>query len=211
MDSQKYISDIAFTETVKAWQTENGSRESYQRMIEEEDWSDRITPHLEVRLNEVNSFYLATVNTAGQPYIQHRGGPKGFLRIIDDKTLGIADFKGNQQFISTGNLSESNKVHLFIMDYTQRSRIKIWAEARLVEDDISLIESLTVPGYRGEPERAILFDVKAWTVNCPAHIPQKVDLIHVRNVIASLEARVKELEDENAELRSFVGKTAPAE
>lgn len=165
-----FVSDIAFTPAVKREQEKNGSRSSYARMEQRGGWENRITPDLSAFIAERDSFYLATATADGQPYIQHRGGPKGFLRVLDDSTLGFADFSGNAQYISVGNLSENDKAYLFLMDYPNRRRIKIWGTAHIVEDDESLLSRLSEPAYGGKPERAIVFRIKAWDANCPQHI-----------------------------------------
>ncbi len=164
-----FASDIAFTDSVKAIQTRYGSRDSYAR-IEENWWPDHITPELAGFISERDSFYMATVNAEGQPYIQHRGGPKGFLKVLDDRTLGFADFKGNRQYISYGNLEDNNKVSLFLMDYPNRTRIKIWGTAEVKENDQALIDQLSVSGYKGKAERAFIIHVQTWDRNCPQHI-----------------------------------------
>ena len=120
----------------------------------------------------MRSFYLATASADGQPYVQHRGGPPGFLRVVDERTLGFADFKGNRQYITTGNLAENGKAFIFIMDYAQRRRVKLWGRARVVEADAALLARLWPEGYEARPEQAILFEIEAWDTNCPQHIPQ---------------------------------------
>jgi predicted pyridoxine 5'-phosphate oxidase superfamily flavin-nucleotide-binding protein len=164
-----YASDIAFTESVKAIQTRHGSRNSYAR-VEKNGWPDRISAELADFISQRDSFYMATVNDEGQPYIQHRGGAKGFLKIVDDRTLGFADFQGNRQYISYGNLEENNKVCLFLMDYPNRTRIKIWGAAKVIEDDQELINKLSISGYKGKSERAFIIRVETWDKNCPQHI-----------------------------------------
>ncbi len=166
---KQYASDIAFTESVKAIQTRYGSRNSYAR-VEKDWWPDRITTELADFITERDSFYMATVNGAGQPYLQHRGGAKGFLKVIDDHTLGFADFRGNRQYISYGNLEENNKVCLFLMDYPNRTRIKIWGTAKVIEDDQELINKLSIFDYNGKSERAFIIQVETWDKNCPQHI-----------------------------------------
>ncbi len=166
---KQYASDIAFTESVKAIQTRQGSRNSYAK-IEKEWWPDSISPELANFISERDSFYMATVNSEGQPYIQHRGGAKGFIKVLDDRTLGFADFRGNRQYISYGNLEENNKVCLFLMDYPNQIRIKIWGTAKVIEDDQELINKISVSGYKGKPERAFIIQVKTWDKNCPQHI-----------------------------------------
>jgi hypothetical protein len=193
MDNQRPNSDIAFTETVKQLQRRNGSRDAYAKM-ESRGWQDRITPQLAAFIAQQNSCYLATVNAEGQPYIQHRGGPRGFLMPIDEHTLAMADFRGNRQFISQGNLLENGKAFIFLMDYANRRRIKIWGEASMVEGDDALLRSVTPDDYAAAPERVLLFKVSAWDANCPQHIPRKIDADEVDDLLAKRDRRIAELE-----------------
>ena len=133
--------------------------------------------------------------------MQHRGGPRGFLRVLDERTLAFADFRGNRQYISQGNLAENDRAFLFLMDYARRRRIKIWGRARVVEDDPALLERLADPAYEGRPEQAIVFEIEAWNANCPQHIPQRFDAAQVATAVAALQARIAELEQENAALQ----------
>jgi predicted pyridoxine 5'-phosphate oxidase superfamily flavin-nucleotide-binding protein len=199
-----YASDVAFTPKVKEIQARRGSRRQYARMEEARGWRTTVTEDLATYIAERDSFYLATANAAGQPYIQHRGGPKGFLKVIDEHTLAFADFRGNRQYITTGNLAENDKAYLFLMDYTHRRRVKIWGRARVVEDDPALLQSLAVPGYEGKPEQAILFTIEAWDTNCPQHIPQMFAATDVAAAIERLQGRITELEAEVAKLRGAV-------
>ena len=187
-------SDIAFTPGVKAIQSRRGSRASYQKAAATRPWPDRITPELAAFIAERDSAYLATVNEEGQPYIQHRGGPKGFIHVLDDKTLAFADYRGNRQYVTTGNLAGNDRAFLFLMDYAERRRIKIWGRARIVDDDPALLARLMPEGYRARPEQALLFTVEAWDVNCPQHIPRKLDEADVVAVVGRLQARIAELE-----------------
>src|SRR5262245_42771268 len=175
MEKHTPTTDVAFTESVKAIQTRKGSRAPYEKVEERGGWQDRVTPELAAFLAERDSFYLATANAQGQPYVQHRGGPRGFLRVLDERTLGFADFRGNRQYISQGNLAENDRAFLFLMDYRRRRRIKIWGRARVVEDDPALVERLSDPAYEGRPEQAIVFRIEAWDINCPQHIPKRYD------------------------------------
>ncbi len=193
-------SDIAFTPAVKIEQEKRGSRANYQKMSEKHDWSDTVTDALEIFIAERNSFYLATATKDGQPYIQHRGGPKGFLKVIDEKTLGFADYAGNRQYISIGNAAENDKAYIFLMDYTNQRRIKLWGKLRVVEDDPQLLEKLVAPGTQGRAERAFLFEITAWDVNCPQHIPQMFTLETVELATSKLTRRIQELEAEVARL-----------
>ena len=169
----KPVSDIVFSPAVKAVQERMGSRASYARMEAGQGWASTVTPDLEMFLGERDSFYLATANDDGQPYIQHRGGPKGFLRVLDESTLGFADFSGNMQYISTGNLSENDKVALFFMDYEHRRRVKLWGRAQVIEGDETLLDRLTVDGYGAKPERAFVIHVEAWGRELSAAHPAK--------------------------------------
>ncbi len=194
------VSDIAFTPAVKAWQARLGSRAGYARMAEKRDWSDSVTPDLAAFLAERDSFYLATASADGRPYIQHRGGPAGFLKVLDDKHLAFADFGGNKQYISAGNLSENNRASIFLMDYANRQRIKLWGRARVVEDDAALLERLADPAYRATPECAVVFEIEAWDVNCPQHIARRYTDDQIAPALAKLQARIDELEAEVKEL-----------
>lgn len=195
-------SDIAFTPAVKAVQIRKGSRTAYARMEARGGWDTTITPELAAFLAEQDSIYFATASAGGQPYIQHRGGPPGFLHVLDDHTLAFADFVGNRQFITTGNLAENPRAHIFAMDYLNRRRIKLWGTARVVDDDPALLASLMPAGYAAKPEQVIVFTVAAWDSNCPQHIPQKVDVSAVAATVEALQKRVAELEAELARLRT---------
>src|SRR5882672_10760697 len=201
-----YSSDVAFTPTVKALQTRKGSRASYGRVEEKGGWQTRITPDLAGFIAAQTSVFLATVNAEGQPYIQHRGGPPGFLRVLDDKTIGFADFAGNRQYITQGNLADNPKAHLFLIDYVQRQRVKIWGEARIVENDAESIAKLMPDGYRARVEQVILFIVSAWNENCSQHIPQRFEAADVVAALAERDQRIEMLEAELKELRKTNGK-----
>ncbi len=194
-------SDIAFTPTVKALQTARGSRSTYARTEQRGGFRTAISDGLAAFLGGVDTAYLATTNAVGQPYAQHRGGPKGFIRVIGEHTIAFADYTGNKQYITTGNLAENDKAFLFLMDYTRRRRIKIWGRARVIADDPELLAKLMPEHYQAIPEQAIVFDIEAWDMNCPQHIPQKLDSADVSVAIGRLEARITELEAENATLR----------
>lgn len=188
--------DHAFSASVKAIQARKGSRGAYEEMV----MRSVIDAELAAFIGERTSFYLGTVSADGQPYIQHRGGPKGFLRVIDERTLGFADYIGNRQYISQGNLEDNPKAFLFLMDYTHRRRVKIWGEARVIEGDAEMVRTLFPSGYRARPEQAMLFRVNAWDTNCPQHIPQKFDADDVAAAIAAKDARIAELEAQLAAL-----------
>jgi len=189
-----YSSDVAFTPAVKAVQERKSSRQSYARMEESGSWQTRITPGLKVFIEAQASVFLATANPQGQPYIQHRGGPPGFLTVLDDETIGFVDFVGNRQYITLGNLAENPKAHLFLIDYAHRKRVKLWGEARVVEGDLDLTQRLMPKGYKARPSQVILFKVRAWDVNCPQHIPQRLEAAEVAAVIAERDRRIADLE-----------------
>jgi uncharacterized protein len=206
--SHAYSSDVGFTPAVKSIQTRKGSREHYERAEQRGGWRTEIDDNLAAFLAETNSFYLATASADGQPYIQHRGGPKGFVKILDKRTIAFADYAGNRQYITQGNLSENPKAYIFVMDYAHRRRVKIWGEAKVVDDDPALMASLMPRGYKARPEQVILFKISAWDTNCPQHIPQKFDAADVAAALATRDARIAELE---AELATLKGEPAPAQ
>lgn len=191
-------SDIAFSPAVKAAQERYGSRGHFERRG---DWPVAITEDLAGFLGQATTLYLATASAQGQPYMQHRGGPPGFLRVLDERTLAFADFAGNRQYVTVGNLDENPQAMLFVMDYETRRRVKLWGTARYVEDDPVLIERLFPAGYAARGERAILFEVAAWDVNCRQHIPQLYPADAVTAAIGALETRIRALEAENEMLR----------
>ena len=190
--------DIAFSPAVKDVQTRRGSRQGYARMEQKGSAATAIDANLAEFIADMRSFYLATASRDGQPYIQHRGGPPGFLHVLDENTLGFADFTGNRQYISTGNLDENPKAMIFLMDYRNRRRVKIWGRARVVEDDPALLERLLPKDYQARGEAAILFTVEAWDVNCPQHIPQML----FTEDVTELADRIGALEAENTRLRA---------
>jgi hypothetical protein len=199
-DDLQYPSDVAFTPAVKSIQDRKGSRDNYARMEEGEGWSTTITPALAAFIAEQNSIYLGTANAAGQPYIQHRGGPPGFLRVVDESTLAFVDFKGNRQYITQGNLTENPKAFVFLMDYAHRRRIKLWGTAWFVEGDAELVKSLMPDGYRAHPEQVFMFSLSAWDANCPQHIPKRVDLAQMEAVVTAKDRSIVELTERVGEL-----------
>ena len=201
------MGDAAFSPAVKSIQARKGSREAFAHLEQSRGWRTEIDENLAAFLAETNSFYLATASAGGQPYIQHRGGPKGFLKVLDKHTLAFADFAGNRQYITQGNLSENPTAFMFVMDYAHRRRVKIWGEARVVEDDSALMQSLMPKHYRARGEQVILFTIAAWDTNCPQHIPQKFDAADVAAALAARDARIAELE---AEVAALKGETATA-
>ena len=197
-----YSSDVAFTPSVKSVQSRKGSREAYARVEERGGWETRITPELAQFIAAQTSVFLATVSAEGQPYIQHRGGPPGFLHVLDDRTIAFADFAGNRQYITQGNLADNPKAHLFLIDYAHRQRVKIWGEARVVEGDAELIAQLMPEGYRARPEQAIVLTVSAWNANCPQHIPQRFEAADVAKALTEREERIAALEAKIERLRA---------
>lgn len=202
MSAQAYSSDVAFTPSVKAVQARKGSRRSYARIEERGGWQTCITPDLARFIEAQTSIFLATATREGQPYIQHRGGPAGFLKVLDDKTIGFADFVGNKQYITQGNLAENPKAYLFLIDYAHRQRVKIWGEARVIEGDAELTAKLMPEDYKARPEQVILFTVSAWDVNCQQHIPQRFEAADVAAALAERDSRIAALEAEIARLRA---------
>jgi predicted pyridoxine 5'-phosphate oxidase superfamily flavin-nucleotide-binding protein len=195
-------SDVAFTPTVKAIQSRKGSRRAYERMESRGSWQTTITAELRGFIEAQRSVFLATANLDGQPTIQHRGGPAGFLKVLDENTIAFVDFVGNRQYITLGNLSENSKAHLFLIDYARLRRIKIWGTARAVEGDGDLVAKLMPQGYKARPEQVILFAVHAWDSNCPQHIPQRFEAADVAASLAQRDTRIRELETEIERLRA---------
>ena len=205
MTMKHIVSDIAFTPAVKAVQERLGSRAGYAKMEQRGGWRNTLTPDLGAFIAARDSFYLATASADGRPYIQHRGGPKGFLKVLDEHTLAFADFSGNRQYISIGNLAENDKAFIFLMDYAHRRRIKIWGRAEVIEDDPTLLEQLADPAYPARPERVFRFHIEAWDSNCPQHIMPRFTAEDLAPAVQKLRDRIAELEAEVAALRG--GKT----
>ena len=200
--TKAYASDVAFTDTVKAIQARKGSRTAYARMEAGGSWESSITADLRVEIAAQTSVFLATASADGQPYIQHRGGPAGFLKVLDEHTIGFVDFAGNRQYITQGNLEENPKAQLFLIDYARRRRVKVWGTARVVEGDEVLLRRLMPEDYRARPEQVVLFTVTAWDVNCPQHIPQRFEAVDVAAAIQSRDERIAALEAEVERLRA---------
>lgn len=196
--------DIVFSPSVKAIQTACGSRELSARVEASGGVRTQIDALLSTALAEANSAYLVTASAAGQPYAQHRGGPRGFIRGVDERTIGFADYSGSRQYITAGNLAENPQAFLFLMDYSNRRRVKIWGRARVV-DDAAVIERLMPGDYRARPQATILFEIAAWDLNCPRDVPQKFDADLVAFAIAERDAEIARLEAELAALRTAKG------
>ncbi|MBI4276010.1 MAG: pyridoxamine 5'-phosphate oxidase family protein [Rhizobiales bacterium] len=194
-------SNLVFTPAARRAQAERGSAKVYDARFTE-GFPNHVTPELAAFIAEQDTAFLATASADGAPYIQHRGGPKGFIKILDERTLGFADYRGNRQYITLGNLSENDCSYLFLLDPARRQRIKIWGRARVVENDPQLIEKLFDAGYKAKPERAILFTIEAWDVNCSAHIVARFTQSEISEVVAVLQGRIRELEAENATLHA---------
>jgi predicted pyridoxine 5'-phosphate oxidase superfamily flavin-nucleotide-binding protein len=200
--------EIAFTPSVKDIQTRRGSRDAYARLEQKGGFATAIDDSVAAFIGNIRSFYFATANRECQPYIQHRGGPKGFLRVLDPRTLAFADFAGNRQYITLGNLTDNPKAYLFLIDYMHRRRIKLWGEARVVEGDAELVAKLMPEGYKARPEQAILFTVAAWDSNCGQHIPQRFEAADVAAALMQRDTRIAALEEEVKRLRDAAGAAA---
>lgn len=199
------FAEIAFTPAVRAVQVRQGSAATYDRALAPEaDPADRIGPDEAAFIAARDGFYQATVSETGWPYVQFRGGPPGFLKVLDERTIGYADFRGNRQYVSVGNLAANDRVSLILMDYPNRARLKVLGHARTVAEP-ALIERLHVPGYRARPERAVLITVAALDWNCPQHIPQRFTLAELRPHLDPLAAELERLRAENAALRARLG------
>jgi predicted pyridoxine 5'-phosphate oxidase superfamily flavin-nucleotide-binding protein len=197
-------SDVAFTPAVKAIQDRLGSRQGYARMEQGRGWSRTVTPDLAAFIAERDSLYLGTASADGQPYIQHRGGKLGFLKVLDEHTLAFADFSGNRQYVSMGNLTENNRAYIFLMDYPNQRRIKIWGRAEFVEDDTELLDRLVDTDYKGRPERAFVFHIDAWDVNCPQHITPRFTQAELEPAMRDLELRNEALQNRVKELEAMI-------
>jgi predicted pyridoxine 5'-phosphate oxidase superfamily flavin-nucleotide-binding protein len=199
--------ELVFPPAARQAQTERGSARVYEKKLAA-GFPDQVTPELAGFVGQLDTAFLATVSAAGAPYIQHRGGPKGFIKVLDDRTLGFADFAGNKQYITISNLAGNDRAYLFLIDFANRQRIKLWGRARVVESDVLLMERLVDPGYRARPERAILFTIEAWDVNCSQHITERYTQDEIAGAVAGLGERIAALEAENAQLRAERGTTA---
>jgi len=202
-------SSRVFTPAVRNAQAERGSAKAYERRIAE-GFPDAVTPELAAFIAEQDTVFLATASADGAPYIQHRGGPKGFLKVIDERTLGFADYRGNRQYITLANLSENDRAYLFLLDAARKQRVKLWGRARVVENDPALIEKLFDRGYKARPERAILFTIEAWDVNCSSHIVARFTEAELEEAFGKVQAKIAELEAENARLRAQLARATPA-
>ena len=194
-------SDLVFPPAVRRAQAERGTAQAYAKKIEH-GFPDSVTPELAAFIAEQDTAFLATASAAGAPYIQHRGGPKGFIKVVDERTLGFADYRGNKQFITLGNLSENDRAYLFLLDFSRRQRIKLWGRARVVENDEALTAKLFDHGYKAKPERVILFTIEAWDVNCSQHITARMTVDEVEGLLGTVQERIAALQAENTRLRA---------
>lgn len=201
-----------FTPAVQKAQAERGSAQAYARRLAE-GFPGTVTPELAKFIAEQDTAFLATASADGAPYVQHRGGPRGFIKVIDETTLGFADYRGNRQYITLANLSENDRAYLFLLDPARRQRIKLWGRARVVENDDALVERLFDRGYKARPERAILFTIEAWDVNCSQHIVARFTEDDMEEAFAAMRdkfaERIAALEAENARLRALAGQQTP--
>lgn len=198
----KNFAEIAFTDAVKELQEKNGSRKGYERM-EKFNIIDGLSENEKRFIEDRDSFYLASIGVKNFPYIQHRGGPKGFVKVIDKDTIGFIDFTGNKQYISVGNFATNNNVALIMMDYPARARLKIFARAEIVElkDNPKLLDSLDLGEYQYRPERMILFHIEAYDWNCPQHITPRFTVDEIENALKPQLEKITQLENENQLLR----------
>jgi len=203
-------SSRVFTAAAQQAQAERGSAERYAQRLAE-GFPDKVTPELARFIAEQDMAFLGTADAGGAPYIQHRGGPKGFIKVLDERTLGFADYRGNRQYITLANLSENDRAFLFLLDPARRQRIKLWGRARVVENDAALIERLFDAGYKARPERAILFIIEAWDVNCSQHIAARFTEAELEEAFAAVREKVAALEAENARLRAALAPPAASD
>jgi hypothetical protein len=201
-------SSVVFSPAVQRAQRERGSAKAYEARVAE-GFPDKITPELAKFIAEQDTAFLATAGADGAPYVQHRGGPKGFIKVLDEHTLGFADYRGNRQYITLANLGENDRAFLFLLDPARRQRIKLWGRARMVEDDAAIVEKLFDAGYKARPERAILFMIEAWDVNCSSHIVTRFTEAEIEQALTAVQAKIAELETENARLRAALAQASP--
>jgi uncharacterized protein len=190
-----------FTPAAQKAQAERGSAKAYEQRIAE-GFPDTVTPELAKFITEQDTVFLATMSADGAPYVQHRGGPKGFIKVLDERTLGFADYRGNRQYLTLANLSENDRAFLFLLDPARRQRIKVWGRACVVENDPALVESLFEDGYKARPERAIIFTIEAWDVNCSQHIVTRFTKAEIEQALVPVRAKIAEFEVKNARLRA---------
>jgi uncharacterized protein len=201
--------DTVFPPAAQRAQAERGSAAAYAGK-KDEGFPDRVTPELAAFISEQDTAFLGTASAGGAPYIQHRGGPKGFIKVLDERTLGFADYRGNRQYITLGNLSENDRAFLFLIDFARRQRIKLWGRARVIEDDDALIEKVFDQGYKAKPERVILFTIEAWNVNCSQHITARLSEPEIEGLFATVQQQMAALQADNARLRAALAEREKA-
>lgn len=187
----KHFMEFAFNDSVRKVQEKYGTRAPYQKMEEKNEFRNKLTWQEKGYIKNRDSFYMSSVGENGWPYMQFRGGPKGFLKVIDENTLGYADFRGNGQYISVGNLNAAKKTVLFLMDYTKQERLKIWAEAEVFHaaDHPDLLEKFRMPDYEAVIERIFIFKVQAFDWNCPQHITPRYTREEIEEGLAASPRR----------------------
>jgi predicted pyridoxine 5'-phosphate oxidase superfamily flavin-nucleotide-binding protein len=208
INMSRAFADISFTPAVLAIQAQQGSAESYKKFLEPEaEAGNRIGPAEVKFFSAMDGFFQSTISESGWPYVQFRGGPKGFLKVIDDKTIAYADFRGNRQYLSAGNLTGNDRISLILVDYPNRRRLKVWGRAQMIQitEDPEFIKELQMPAYRGLPERAVVITIEALDWNCPQHIPQRMTLEELEPNIASMREEIARLKSENEQLKSMPG------
>src|SRR5215212_4103205 len=203
MSSNNSNSDIVFTPAARRAQAERGSAGVYEKKVAA-GFPTAVTPELAAFIADQDTAFLGTASADGAPYIQHRGGPKGFIKVVDEHTLGFADYRGNRQYITLGNLSENDRAYLFLTDFSRRQRIKLWGRARVVENDDALVAKLFDRGYKAKPERVILFTIEAWDVNCSQHITARLTADEVEGLLGTVQERIAALQTENGRLRALL-------
>ena len=194
-------SDLVFPPAARRAQEERGSARAYASRVEE-GFPDTITPDLAQFIARIDTAFLGTVTENGSPYIQHRGGPRGFIKVIDEKTLGFADYRGNRQYITISNIESNDRAFLFLLDPGSRSRIKLWGRLKAVEGDAALMDALFDQGYKAKPERVLLFTVEAWDVNCSQHIAERYTPAEIQDAVSNIQQKIVALEAENKQLRA---------
>lgn len=199
--------DIAMTPAVRAAQAANGSARAYEQFRGQRDFDRFTTDEIEFIAGR-DSFYMATVSETGWPYLQHRGGPRGFLKVLDERTLACADFRGNRQYISVGNLAADDRACLFLMDYPQRRRLKIYAhvKTRTAAEGAEHLAAVALPDYRAKVERVLVFHLEAFDWNCPQHITPRFTEVELAEALAPVHLRIEELELQNAEFKAALAK-----
>lgn len=204
------FAEISFTPSVLKIQAQQGSADGYATLLEPDaERGDSLGAAEKAFIAARDGFYQATISQTNWPYVQFRGGAAGFLKILNEKTIAYADFRGNRQYVSAGNLVDNDKISLILMDYPNRRRLKIWGHAELIDknDDADLVSSLQMEGYRGLPERAVVITIEAFDWNCPQHIPQRLTAEELKPHLATLHQQIADLSEENKSLKAFLNKS----